>query len=382
MTVRTVLAGAQEWRFAPDNEPASAERSQAMMQAMLVDEVLNAPPDTPLHVFTRVFGAIGRAAGGGRVGVVGRPAQAFHAPTVALSQMDLTVTAPGFLPLTLTRPVGPQPPDYPVNFTPVNAGTLALHRTATRIRGRVVSLSGGAVAGASVRISGVWPVLQDIANPADAPDAMPLYAGLYADRPTGNVRRRNLTPAAQVKALERPAMSGDTVVRLSDRQSISAGQILAIDFGDVGRVEYIGISVIDLGSDPDQPADVTLDLPLRRDHAERTPAARAMPSGAGPANPIARPARAGDATIWTTGLNGIGPGTTAIEIDGGGAPTEYQAAGTYTTTANSEGDFALPPIHRIAAVELTVSQPGPPQIVRSVSLVWASAEQVEDFLFP
>lgn len=265
MTPRVVTAAGRQWRFVPDEPPLAAERSQAMLQARLVDEVLNAPPQLPLQVATRVYGAIGRAGGGGRVGVVGRPAQALFAPTVALARMDMAVTAPGFLPLELDSPVGPQP-GYPEAFACVDLGDIALHRAPTRIAGRVVSRATGPVAGAVVRISGVWPVLQHPAGPAAAPDAMPTFAGLYADRPAGgSVLRRSLTPAAQVKTLVRPAVAGDTVLRLSDRQAIAAGQILAIDFGDTGRVEFMGIATIDTGSSADQPADFTLDLPLRRD---------------------------------------------------------------------------------------------------------------------
>jgi hypothetical protein len=383
MTVRTIRVAGRDWRFAPDAPPpAIAERSQAILQAQLVDEVLGVPPALPIPATTRVRGAVARVAAGGRAGVLGRPAIAYFAPSIATSRADMTIEAPGFLPLTLDAALGAQP-GYPDAFTPRDLGDVALHRLPVRLSGRIASRSLGPLSGATITVTGVWPLLQHPPGPAVAPNAMPVFAGLYADRPAGSMRRRNLTPAAQVKALVRPAVAGDTVVRLSDRQAIAAGQILAIEFGDPERVEYIRIATIDTGSSPDQPAAFTLDHPLRRDHGEGADAARAVPAAGGPNNAINRPARRGDATIWTGGLTGIGPATISIEISGGGLVPEFHATTRYITTSTADGDFRLAPIHRIAALELTVSHASQPlPMIRIVTPEWRAATQIEDFLFP
>ncbi len=383
MTVRTVLSAGEAWNFAPDDpQPAIALRSQALIMARLIDEVTQTPPEQALTLATGLAGALPRASGGGRVGVVGRPGQLFYAPTVALAEVDLSVTATGFLPLALRRALGSQP-GYPDAFAAPDLGDVALHRTPVAIAGRVASRAAGPLVGATVTITGVWAVQQHPPGPPQPPNAMPLFAGLYRDRPAGaQMRRRNLAPAAQVKTLARPALAGDTVVRLSDRQAIAAPQILALDYGDPGRVEYVGITSIDTGSSADQPADFTLDLPLRRDHAERCLAARAVPGPGGANNAVTRAARAGDATLWTAGLAGIGPGTNAIEISGGG-PVEYQATTIYTVQSAAGGAFRLPPIHRIAALAIRAShasQPSP--LTRIVTPAWAASEQIEDFVFP
>lgn len=382
MTARTIAGGGVLWRFAPDEPPPlAAERSQVMLEARLVDEVLAAPPQAPATVRTTVLGAVARAAGGGRVGVVGRPAQAFFAPAIALARMTLSAEAAGFLPLRLEAPVGAQP-GYPAAFAAVDLGDVALHRAATRLSGRVASRATGPIAGATVAVSGVWPVLQHPLGPAQAATAMPAPAGLYADRPAGGtLRRRNLTPAALVKTLLRPAVAGETRVRLSDRAGIVPGQILALAFDDGARVEFVAIAAIDTGSSPDQPAEVTLALPLRRPHLAGTAAARAVPGAAGPANAIARSARSGDVTLWTAALAGIGAATTAIEVAGGPAPAEFHASELYRATTGPGGDYALPPIHRVAALRLTVTPPGPPLGERIVALDWNAPDQTEDFLF-
>ena len=384
MTVTTIEADGRNWRYAPDDpQPTIAERSQVIMQARLIDEVLDRAPAQPPSVSTTVQGAIARAIEGGRIGVIGRPALTYYGPSIANGEADLSISAEGFLPLRLESKLGGQA-GYPNAFGFKDLGVVALHRRPVRLTGRVVSRSSGALNLANVAITAVWPVLEQPAGPADSPDAMPLFAGLYRDRTTGAARRRNLTPAPETKTLIRPADAGDTVVQLSDSVSISAGQVLGIEFGDPERLELIGIAAMNAGSTADQPAEFVLDHPLRRSHPQGAAAVRAVPSGGvGPANLIARSARSGDATIWLSGLNGIAAGTNAIEISGGIHPDEYQPTTTYSVTSLSQGQYMLPPIHRIAAVELTVShatQPTP--IVRKAMLAWNAATQTEDFVFP
>jgi hypothetical protein len=383
VTVRTVSVGGENWRYAPDVPPPSvAERSQAILQAQLLDEVLNAPPAPPVAATTTVKGAVARLAAGGRAGVIGRPALAFFAPAIANAPLDLTVLAQGFLPLELTAKVGAQP-GYPNAFAPKDLGTVALHRNPVRIMGRLISRATGPLNGGTVTVTGIWPVLQRPPGAPAAPNGMPAFAGLYADRAAGSIRRRNFTPAALAQTLQRPGSPGDSELRLSDSQGLAVGQVLGIDWGDPERLELIGIAALNPGSTADQPASVTLDHQLRREHAEQSPAARAVPSGgAGPTNAITRPARRGDATVWTAGLAGIGAATTAIQISGAPAPDEYQPTTTYAADSGLEGDYVLPPIHRIATLELTATHPTKSPLVRQVSLIWNASVQTVDFLFP
>jgi hypothetical protein len=372
------------WRFTPDAPaPRRAHRSQALLRAQLIDEVSNEPLAAPAVASTTVRGVVPRVARGGLAGLSGRPALLFHPAALAATELDLRVVAPGYLPLELRANLGAQP-GYPDAFAPVDFGAVAMHRVAVGLTGRVASRSSGALVGAQVTVTGVWPVMTRPVPAAAAPSAMPCLAGLYADRgPGATVRRRNLMPAVEVKQLVRPAAAGDTELRLSDRVALAAGDVLAIEFGDEGRVEFISLAAVEATSTPDQAATATLDHPLRRPHPAGAPAARAVPGAGGAANALARPARAGDATVWTAGLAGIGAGTTAIEIAGGGAATEYQPSRIYTAATGPQGEYALPPIHRIASLELRVSHPSQPSpILRTVTLGWNTARQREDFLFP
>ena len=383
MTARAISIDGADWSFSPDLPPRDAERSQALLRATVLDEVLGRAAEGMVHARTNVRGAIAKSSGGGLVGVVGRPAQIFFGPAVALSPIDLRVQAKGFLPLELQAVAGPQP-GYPDNFAAVDLGTIMLHRAPVTLAGRVVSRALGPLAGATVAIDGVWPVQQRQMGPPAAANAMPALATLYADRPAGGtLRRRTLNSAPQVKTLQRAAPAGSQVVRLTDRLGLAAGQILMIAFPDLDRVESIVIAGVSTASSDDQPADIALEFPLKRDHAAGTQAARGVPAAGGPANAIARAARRGDVSVWTAAMAGIGPATTSVEISGGPAPSEHHATRRYVATTNAEGHWRLPPIHRVAAVRLTASHAAiavPP--VRAATLAWNTEEQSEDFIVP
>lgn len=386
MTTRTILAGEASWFFSPEVPPPTvADRSQAILRLRLVDETTGLPPALPIAAATTLAGATARASQGGLVGVVGQPSVAFYAPAIATAHVDLTVSAAGFLPIMVDQAVGAQP-GYPDTFAAIDLGDVMLHRVPSWLSGRMVSRSTGPLSGGTVRVSGVWARMQHPAAAATAPDAMPCYAGIYADRDTSaTVARRNFTLAAATKALRLPGVAGDVALRLSDSVGIAAGDVVAIEPADPERLEYIGIHSVTAGSSPDQPATLTLDFPLRRDHPEGAVATRAVPGAGGAANPLALAARRGDVSVWTAALAGIGASTSAIEIAGGGMglQPEYQPSSRYQATTGLEGDYALPPIHRIAAIELTAthaSQPNP--LKQTVVLGWGRATVITDFIFP
>jgi hypothetical protein len=389
MTVRTVIADGANWRFWPDDPPPVAARAQAILQARVVDEVTGVPPAVPLVARTTLAGAGARSGPGGRVGIVGRPRLQFPDVMPTPPMLDLTVEADGFLPLELRTALPAQPAAYPNDFTPaVLAGDQNMRRRATRLAGRVISRTLGPLNNATVSVTGVWVRLDGIAlpSPAAAPDGMPMLSGAYAARtvPGASLRRRNFTLGAPAKRLARPAVAGDTELVLSDRQAIGAGDVLAIEPGDPERVEFIGLAAVSTTSSADQPARVTLDHPLRRTHVDGVACMRAVPGAGGAPNAVAREILPGDATVWAAGLAGIGAGTTSIEVFGGGpAASEYHASETYVATTGAEGDWRLPPIHRIAHLRLRASHASQPQpSVRIVTLEWGVAEMHVDFLFP
>jgi hypothetical protein len=384
MTALGIQVGDARWRFTPDVPgPNAAQRSQMLLRMQLIDEVENRPPTAVMTATTALAGALAKVATSGLAGLAGRPALMFHAPAIAATRLTMAVAGTGYLPLAIDVPLGPQP-GYPDAFAPADLGQVALHRLPSRIVGRVASRTTGSLTGATIALSAVWPVLRQPVPPGQAVNLMPSFVGLYADRPlAATIRRRNLALAGQPKTLERPIGVGGTVVRLSDGIGLAAGQILAIDPAGEGRLEFVGIASLGPVSGPDAAVDVTLDLPLRQPHFSGSVVDRAVSGAAGPANPLARAARAGDGSIWANSLAGIGVGTTAVELSGGPAPAEFHASRLYRATSDGFGEFALPPLHRLASVELTVTHPGQPNpIVRIIQMDWNEPRQREDFLFP
>jgi hypothetical protein len=147
---------------------------------------------------------------------------------------------------------------------------------------------------------------------------------------------------------------------------------LAIEPGDPERQEFIPIAAVDAASSADQPADVTLVHPLHRTHRDGAPVVRAVPAAAGPANALTDPARAGDVTVFLAGLAGLGAATRTVVLAGGAA-----------SQSGGEGDFVLPPLHRVAQLRLRADHAAEPQPARiDVALDWGASELVRDLVFP
>jgi hypothetical protein len=72
-----------------------------------------------------------------------------------------------------------------------------------------------------------------------------------------------------------------------------------------------------------------------------------------------------------------------VQVTGGGtAPAEFHAAARYHVVSDAAGDYALPPLHRVAHVQLQVSPAGPlPPLTRTVSLEWGVSAMTADFIF-
>lgn len=211
-----------------------------------------------------------------------------------------------------------------------------------------------------------------------------LWSGVYADRPAGStLSASGLTLVAATQQLLRPAPARATILRLSDRQGLSVGDVLAMEPGDPERQEFIPIAAVDAASSADRPADVALAHPLHRAHRDGTPVLRAVPAAPGPANALTDPARADDVTVFLAGLAGLGTGTHPVVLTGGAAPPEYHGLGLYAAQSSGEGDFVLPPLHRVAQLRLRADHPAEPQPAPiDIALDWRASELVRDLVFP
>jgi hypothetical protein len=388
MTAQTIAIDGRTWRFAPDTAPQFANNAQALLLADALDEVTEAPPEVPVGVTPNTAAStalLGRAALGGRVGLVGRPLGVFAVNAIAGAQLGMTLTADGFLPLALAGPLGAQP-NYPAAFTPADLGPVFLHRAPTSIRGRTVSHDRTVRPGTAVAINAIWTTQSQVLGPPSAANLIAIAPGLYADRPTaGSARQFNVAPVlAQAKRLIGPADAGATQLRVSDGIGLAPGGLLIIDWPDQGRAEIVAISaLLDPGATADEPVTAALAHTLRRAHFDSAPLYPASAGAAGTANALARAGQVGDVTLFPSTMVGLDGTMTSVEISGGAAPPEYHWAQTYQIVSDGDGYFRMPTVHRVAQVQLHATNGAEPQPLDiAIALDWGRESLDLDLIFP
>lgn len=196
------------------------------------------------------------------------------------------------------------------------------------------------------------------APPPDAPNLVALQPPLYADTPAlgGQLFQRDAVPVAgQDKTLLAAVSEPTARIRLSNRVSLSIGNLLRIDPDNPDRTEWIEVTAINGGVDPNEPAWVTLRYTLAYPHRVGVLAQRVTPAAAGANNNFSLNALAGDAVVFLSGLSGL---TTAqqIEITGGANP-EYHAPGLFSVLTDSDGYYRLPPLSRVAQIKIQAHKP-------------------------
>jgi hypothetical protein len=180
------------------------------------------------------------------------------------------------------------------------------------------------------------------------------------------------------KLLLDAAGPGDTILHLSNRINLAAGDVLRLDADRADRMENIAIHSIAGGSTPDQEARITLAYPAARLHRRNSNVRRVTVSPPGPVNLLADDAIIGDTTVFTGGLGGLaGADFACLE---GGPATEYHTVRLYSTVADGDGYFRLPPVSRTAwlAVEAADGVHLPAKV--TVSPDYEEFENVVDFV--
>lgn len=387
MSRRVVNAESMAYLFAPDDQPAAAGRTWALVRARVIDELTGEPPLTQMKVETDRAELVARAAAGGLVGLVGTPLRAFPGLAVQGYQVGLTVGARGYVTRRETVNVA-QNVNFPGEFAPTDAGTLALHRDPVRITGRTVLAAAGTttpVAGATVSVTGFWPTLPpaNLAVPAEAPDLVSLLPPTHFARtaPAGTLLRREMTPVVgEDKLLQTYAPSGSATLAVSDRVNLGAGNVVALDELDPERAEFLVVLSVAGASTDTQPATVTLAYPTARAHAAGALLRRVTPQAPGGPNPFARDCIAGDTCVFLNGFADLGAAG-VVEITGGGAPSEYHLVRRFTATSDAAGYYRLPPLARVAQVELLAHDGAHPDVTVTVAPVYGGGVHRIDFVF-
>ena len=358
------------WRFTPNGLPERGQRLQAIVLARLVDEISGeglragalrlASPEMPDSMHARVTD-------GGGLGWVGVPMRVFPQLALTPATLDMQIQLNGYLPLTL-QALLPAQPGFPAHFVPLDLGTLPMRRRAVALQGQVMRRGlpqPTPMPGALVQLDGLWPQapgpsvsLAASMQPALCVGLQPALNGAW---PIGSVVQgcSEVPDLAQAKRLLASVPAGSTTLPLSSRSGVFVAEPLWIDSDDPGRSEVIATAAVPGGLSADQPCQVRLLHPTR--HLHRA-GARVMPLSAAPAGaPRTLTRAAGDADellflnaapTWPTG--------TLLRLANGVAPMAYTRAQPMQSTADAQGFWQLPPLSRVALVQLLVTPAPPP----------------------
>jgi hypothetical protein len=343
--------------FSPDDPAPLAGRLQALLKMRMSDELTGAPPDNQLTIKVSERGFIPRVASGGIAGLVGIPGQVFPNLNAQDYFVRLTIQSEGYVARNEVVKV-PQDITYPATFTPPQLD-LKLHRDPVVISGRIirfVSNSATPMAGAGVSVTGIWrtPPPSNAVVLADPPNLVSLQPPLYIDRAAlaEFMRQRDLPPAGGPdKTLLDDTTPGDNPIRLSDRQGLTAGDILLIDAGQPDLAEFIAVKNVPLASPADQPTLITLDHPVIHAHRRDAIVKKVNPQPFGAQRQFTVNAIAGDTCVFLDALAGLAAAQ-EVQINGPPGPDEYHKLMRFSVTSDADGYYRLPPLGRVAQLEI------------------------------
>ena len=386
-TVRqTFTDGDRTYIVSPEERLRVSRLAQAIVSARIEDELTLGPLSSPPFARTTFPKVQAKATPDGIGGISGVPEIAFPALQAQSYQIDLRIGARGYLNFERVVTLGPQP-GFPAAFAPIDLGVVRMHREATILKGRVtraVATDKAPVPGAILTMTGLWRTAPpaNVVVAADPPNIVSLQPGVYFDRSSagGAIRSRGLAPVpGDTRTLVEDVLARAIAARVSNRQGIVAGTILEIESGDPSKAEYLTVQSVTAASAPDQPADITLEYGPRMDHRIGAELRRVTPQAPGPDNALLTDTVAGDACALAAALNGIA-GAQTVEIHGGGAPAEYHRVSLFVTTADADGFYRLPPLNRVAQVQIQADD-GVSPFEQVVAPDYAFYENIVEFTF-
>lgn len=350
------LDSGQTILFSPDDPIALMDRWQALVNIRVIDEMTGQAPLNKVSLDVAEPGLIPRIASNGVGGVVGIPRQAFPEIFSADDFVHVTVSAAGYL--THREEVKIPQLSPGAEFSPIPLD-VQLHRQPIVIIGRTVRFSGITsipIPSAAVSVIGIWRTAPpaNVTIPADPPNLVSLQPPLYSARAasTTTLQRRNLAPVAgSEKTLLDHLLPGANQILLSNRQGLAVGDILLIDDAQPDRTEFISIKNVLTTSSADQPTLVTLDFPVNQLHRRDAGVLLLNPQPAGPTQQVTAAATEGDTCVFLNALSGL-TGANEIQISGPSGSDEYHKLLTFTIVSDANGYFRLPPLSRVAQLEI------------------------------
>lgn len=344
-----------------DDPPRPGNLYQALVIAQLLDEITEIPLVVPVQVTTDLVGARPKHADDGIAGIAGVPTRLFPALDIQAYAFSVRFEAAGYSPVIATVSLGPEAP-FPSTFTMADLGQLPARRLAAVLEGTTVTLNAFnqpvPVAGAQVDITGLWRTAAALSGLAVPSSIVSLRPGAYAERPSGAaVKIVTLTPVlGPPRRVVADAAAGQDRVGVSNTAGLAAGTVLGVDRGDPDREEHVEIAQVIAPSDPSSPGTVRLRHPLLRRHRRDSLAEVVTVGALGPPEATLTDAtQPGDPTAFVSATAPFDPPQT-VRVAGGLSAPEYLTCGRYRTSSDLDGSYRLPPLSRVAAVEVEADQ--------------------------
>ena len=357
MSRRAIQINNRNILYSPDDPTSVVDRFQAVLKVRVTDELTGSAPNSQSLLQVKERGFFSRLGNDGLGGLVAIPRQVFPALQARNYTLHLTIGAARYERRIFQKDV-PQDFNFPAAFTPQELD-IALHRAPVFIAGRTARLINSAstpLPDAQITVTGIWrtPPPANVSVPPDPANIVALVPPLYADRAplTQSVAPRDLTAVTGAdKTLMDDVSAFANPIRLSDRSGLAVGNILMIDTDDPDRVEFIAIKNLPTTAPANQPAAVTLDYPVIFAHRRNANVRPINPQLAGASQTITVEAWAADACLFVNDSSGL-VGAHEIEIIGGPGPDEYHRVKTFSVTSDAEGYYRLPPLSRVAQLEI------------------------------
>jgi len=241
------------------------------------------------------------------------------------------------------------------------------------------------LAGATVRVTGIWRTLPpvNLSVPAEPPTLVALQPPLYADRAVvvGRLRRRNLQPVVgDDKFLLDDVLAEDIVLRLSNRQNLTTGDILVIDANHPDLAEYLAINTIAGASTVAQPARVIFDHPVAYPHRRNALVQRVTPQALGSQKALTSAALTGDPCVFLNNLTGLAAAH-EVQLTGGAHPPEYHRVRQFSVHSDPAGYYRLPPLSRVAQLVIRAEHGGLTPVEHEFCPDYTLRENRLDFMF-
>lgn len=334
---------------------------QAIVVLEAVDELTGRPVRSPAVVSSSNPALSGGRGEGGVAGLAGVPARVLPALDSQPYSMDITVAVEGFVPLTRTVDFAIQA-GFPASFAAADLGAVELHRRPVTLEITTLALDAAnrpqVLSGADVRITRLWRHVADVGGPGVPTPMIGLPLGVSQPWPAGTALDSvSLLPAPEpVRRLARGTAPGDLVMAVDRLGALVAGDLVGLDLADTDRREYVPLTAV-LGSvDPASPTSVESAVPVRAAHATASTARRVpAPPGGPPDATLTEPGEPGDTTIF---VDTVAPFAEEeiLRASAASIADEFVDAHLYRGTSSAAGFMRMPPLSRVAAVELTATR--------------------------